>query len=466
MSVFSLNLGIATALGVVALALPAGAQTTTQPQDAGAGTAPTDGAQAKQGPGPEAPTVQTVPGPNTPPEASTLAAAGEPASPPKQEGKLALAAGAGGTAPPATSPELPKESAPPSAEPPVATAAPAGGAPEWTRNVSIGGGAIVYYYQPTKGDAKNNVSVFFANLLLDGKWDRFGLHIEPRFRDTKLRPYYDGPVWLQEAYGSFTYDPVTLKVGKIYKQSGLFWDNSFYGNVQVYDGLKLDPNYGLSLEGSVGDKLGAAFAGQYFVVDGRTNVSLQNRDTISYPGANRRNTFVARVEPFFKFGGNDAGQVRIGGTAEFFEAQFANEDNDDEVTRVAGHGKFTYQTKDFGSVGVWGEYLHQNGKHVTDFPIVGDPDATPPIAGEASGDNDYFEVGGEYTFWRLTARYNVSQGNYKDVNVKEILHVPALGVKVDDHLGLLGEYVIWKRDTDAGTIDIDRSLNVTLNGHF
>ncbi len=336
--------------------------------------------------------------------------------------------------------------------------------PEWTQNVRIGGGAIIYYYQPLEGDAKNNVSVFFANLLLDGRWGAFGLHIEPRFRDSKLRPFFDGPAWLQEAYGSFTYQPVTLKVGKVYKQLGLFWDSSFYGNVQVYDGLKLDPNYGVSLEGSAGDKLGADFSAQYFVVDGGTNVSLQGRDTISIAGARRRNGFTGRIEPFFVFGPSDAGQVRAGVSAELLTADLPGEES--RVRRVAGHGKLTYDTKTHGVVGVWGEYLHQDGNHVTGFPVVGDPDATPPLPGQASGNNDYLLAGGEYSFWRLSARYNVSRVRYEDVDVEETLHVPALGVRLDDHLRVLAEYVLWTRDTSSGTVDVDRSLNVTFHGSF
>jgi hypothetical protein len=461
MSAYSFALGLSFALSASALAWPAYAQTSgasPEADRAGAGTA------AQEGSVPEAPVVPAAASQD--PAANAVVGEGSAdVTPLHQEGKLALAAGAGGTAAPATGEETPGNAGEAETSSDVLPASTASTeVPEWTRHVSIGGGVIVYYYQPTKGDAKNDVSVFFANLVLDGRWGQFGLHIEPRFRDTKLRPFFDGPAWLQEAYGSFTLDPVTIKVGKIYKRSGLFWDNSFYGNVQVYDGLKLDPNYGASVEGSVGGGWGLGFSVQYFVIDGRTNVSLVGRDTISIPGAYRRNTVVGRVEPFVKFGANDAGVLRLGGTAELFTAQLPTED--ENVSRFAADGKLTYDTESYGAFGVWGEFLHQDGRHVTDFPVAGDPDATPPVAGRASGSNSYFEVGGEYTYWRLTARYNLSYASYEDVDVKEILHVPALGVKLNEHLGLLGEYVIWDRETKAGDVEMDRSLNVTLNGHF
>ena len=80
-------------------------------------------------------------------------------------------------------------------------------------------------------------------------------------------------MWIEEAYGWLTAGPVTLQAGKIYSRLGLFWDNSFYGNIQAFDGLKVDPDYGLAVEGSLGERAGLAFAAQYFLVDGRTNIS-------------------------------------------------------------------------------------------------------------------------------------------------------------------------------------------------
>lgn len=332
--------------------------------------------------------------------------------------------------------------------------------PEWISKVSIGGGAILYYYQPIDLDgAKNNFDVFFANLKLDGKVGRFGLHLEPRFRDTKLRPFYDGPVWLQEAYGYVDLDKVKVKVGKSYKLLGLFWDNSFYGNVQVYDGLKLDPNYGVSVEGAFGDKFGVEAAAQYFIVDGRTNVSLQGRDTFSEPGARRRNTFVGRVDGFVRF--DPDGKARIGVSGETFEADFG--DDDERVNRFAVDASVNWN-----GLGVWAEFLKQSGRHVTGFPYAGVPatDGAPAVPGRSSDDNNYFLVGAEYTLGPVTARYNFSLGNYSELDVKELMHVPAVSVKLSDNLLVLGEYVAWKRDTPEGDIDVDRSFNTTVHGSF
>jgi len=328
--------------------------------------------------------------------------------------------------------------------------------PTWLDHFTLGGGLIVYYYQPTEDPGTNNVSVFFANLLLDGRWDRFALHVEPRFRDSKLRTFFDGPAWLQEAYGSATLGPVTIKLGKEYKLLGLFWDNSFYGNVQVYDGLKLDPNYGVSIEGHAGDAWSVDFAAQFFVVDGGTNVSLPNRDTLYIPGARRRNAVVGRVAPAYQFG---EAKLQLGLSAEHFDADLP--DGKQGVTRAAADLKLTYQ-----HLGVWAEGLLQKGRHVTDFPYPGDPTSTPPTPGVSSADNKYLLVGAEYGFGPVTLRYNLSYANYDGVDTTELMHVPGIGVQLHEHLGLLLEYVNWTRHSDAGDSDVDKSVNVTLNGHF
>jgi hypothetical protein len=367
---------------------------------------------------------------------------------------------------PPKTPEPQPESAPAVAAPPggntSAASTPANGKPvavetpnaetSWFDHLTLGGGVVLYLYQPTRG-GQNNFSVFYANLLLDGKWGDFGVHVEPRFRDSKLRPFFDGPVWLQEAYVSWSPKVLTIKVGKLYKQSGgMFWDNSFFGNVQVYDGLKLDPNYGVSIEGSAGAQFGVDFAAQYFVTDGRTNVSLDGRDTLSVPGARRRNTFAGRVAPYLKLG--SAGAVRAGFSGEHFTATLPIGDR--RVSRLAADARFSYAFGAAGALDVRGEYLHQGGQHVVDHPSVDG----------ASAKNDYWLVGGEYSLWRLTLRYNVSHANYRDVNTTELMHVPAIGFKVHDNIALLGEYVIWRRFTPAGSAAVDTSLNVTATGHF
>jgi hypothetical protein len=339
--------------------------------------------------------------------------------------------------------------------------------PAWLRNLTIGGGAILWYYEPFVTGVENNVSLFFANVVLDARFDRFGIHIEPRFRETKLRPFFDGPAWVQEAYAHYTVasgdSQLVVKAGKAYSHFGLFWDNSFYGNVQVYDGLKLDPDYGLSLEGVLADKAAVGLRGwaQYFVIDGQTNVSLPGRDTFSIPGARRRNQIIGRLEPFARIG-EGGGIARLGLSAEFLQP---------ELPVIGKQNVFRGAvdlTVSAGGGTLWGEYTRQNGQTVTDFPVAATPATAgqPGAPGQASKHNNYLLAGGEYTLGLFTARYVFSRGDYHDVDVTETMHVPSLGVALDPNLSVLSELVVWQRNAAGVSSFVDRSLNVTLYGHF
>ena len=152
------------------------------------------------------------------------------------------------------------------------------------------GGAYLWHYQPNLPGSKPDSSLYYAWLAFDAKADDFGFYFEPHFRDSKLRPFFNSDFWVQEIYASWTvpYSLGTLKAGKTYSRLGRFWDGSFYGNLPYFDGLKLDPDIGFSLENTAkaGDGLSIEYSAQYFTNDGRTNGSLadaamtQPRDTI------------------------------------------------------------------------------------------------------------------------------------------------------------------------------------------
>jgi hypothetical protein len=393
-----------------------------------------------------------------------------------QENSTELAQNATATAEPAPEVTSPAAETPPEAAlpPPIRstrkvvlpgpesppTAATTEPLPEWLRHIKLGAGAILYYYQPLKKNQDNNLSFFYGRIITDVDAGPFGFHIEARFRDGKLRPFFEGPAWIEEGYASWALAPfATLKLGKQYSRLGLFWNNSFYGNVQVYDGLKLAPDYGAAIEGSIGDRFGLNYWVQFFLVDGRTNVSLANRDTVSVPDARRRNEVVVNVEPFIKL--SDDAVLRVGLSLQHLQADLPRDKQN--VLRLAAHAKLTV-----AGFGLWGELLHQNGRHVTDFPYAGVPATADAAAvpGRASGDNTYFEVGAEYTLGIVTLRYNVSRASYADLDVSELMNVPAVAVKIADPLTLLAEVVFWRRHTPQGDSDVDRSLNVTLRANY
>ena len=121
-----------------------------------------------------------------------------------------------------------------------------------------------------------------------------------------------------------------------------------------------------------------------------------------------------------------------------------------------------------GPATLWGEVTLQQGQSVTEFPIAGTPATatTPAVPGQASKTVRYVLAGGQYTLGKLTARYVFSLGDYADLDVRETLQVPSIGVALEEHLSLLGELVLWRRRAPGGDTWVDRSFNVTLYAHF
>lgn len=321
--------------------------------------------------------------------------------------------------------------------------------------IEVHGGVAAYLYQPTYGP--DGQYFIYANLKLKGTWDWFGIYFEPRMSSEKMRSYYDSLAWIQQAYVSLEFAPFSLRVGKIYKQVGLAWDRSFYGNIQVYEGLKFDPNQGLSFEGRFGGAIGAAFWAQYFYIDGYLNASLAGRDTVSIPGGRRRNIVAARFEPYWDLGRDK--RLTIGLSGESFQAELPEGTND--VSRFAAD--LTLKVQNFA---LFGEVLQQFGAHVPAFPYPGDPTAVPPVSSRSSAENTYILAGAELAIGPLVPRYNLSIATYHDVTVRELLHLPGISINIHPHATLFIEYAIWDRLAKEGATIYDRSLNLTVMGFF
>lgn len=324
------------------------------------------------------------------------------------------------------------------------------------------GSAYVWLYGPLLDGAKSDLSLYFASLVVDAKYKPFelngtaiatGFHFEPRFRDTKLRSYFESNVWVQEAYGHADVGPLVVKVGKVYTRFGRFWDNSFYGNLPYFDGLKLSPDIGVSAEVADfrRDPLRVAVYAQYFVNDGVTNGSLPTRDTVSVPGARKRNELVVRIEPTYVISPNAS--VTLGLSAQHFLADLPAPDGEQGVTRLGADVTLS----PVKGLSVYADYAWQRGKHVIDYPAMG----------SASSRTHYLLAGAEYaTSGRLTARFNLSYVDYSDPGVTEILYQPGVVVKVHDHLSIIGEYVYWNRDQASTTTRVDHSVNAILYASF
>lgn len=370
--------------------------------------------------------------------------------------------------PPAASSPAPS---PPAASPPEPSKAPAPPPPPESSQVEItigkakldiSGGASFYYYQPFLPESKGEFKLFYANLALDASLENWGLYMNFCVGETPPFPYYESNAWFQEIYAFYRSEQVTVKAGKLFSRFGLVWDGSSYGNIHLVDGLKIDPDNGLSVEGSVGQGPGLrlGYVAQYFLMNGGTNFSIPGRDTISVPGAHQRHSVILRAEPAFYF--KDDVSLTLGLSGQYFQADLA-EAGKENVFRAGADLTYTH-----GPFSVFGEYTRQNGKSITDYPIAGQPatDTQPATPGRASAHNDYVLAGTSLTVWKLTPRYTLTLVRYGDEDVVEWMSNVGVGVEVYKNLVLTPEYVYWKRSDPGSSTVIDHSLSIYMWSHF
>ena len=328
--------------------------------------------------------------------------------------------------------------------------------------VDVNGSAIIYFYQPFLPEVHHNFELLFANGIVDASMGDFGLHTEGRIRATKLFSYYPSNVWVEEIYAYYKHEYVTAKVGKVYSQFGVFWDGSFSGNVHMYEGLKLDTDYGISLEGSTGGETGMTlgYVLQYFIRDADTNYSAPGRDTLSIADSHQRHSVVARAQPAYHFKKDVA--LTMGLSGQYFQADLATVGKKN-VFRFGGDLKFEY-----GPWSIFGEFTRQIGQSVTDHPFAGtEATATEPaVPGRASSHNNYVIASSQIKIWKFTPRYAFSAAQFQDVDVSEGMHNAGVAFDPHDNITLALEYVRWQRNDLAASTLLDHSLYVVLWPHF
>jgi hypothetical protein len=310
-------------------------------------------------------------------------------------------------------------------------------------------------------------------------------------------------------------------VGKLYNQFGRFWDNSFYGNIHLRDGLKLVPDWGVSIEGTFNlpaktfdlpGALSMKYYAQYFVVDGQTSTANNNRDTISIlapgsttlVGGRKRDQLVFRIEPAYVV--SPTMKFAVGASLSHFTADFPDSATPGammagrslkDIDNKSGVTRFGFDvTGQILWFGFWGEFTKQSGRHTNAFPYAprADNAATPESEareGASSDDVTYWLAGANFTWERFTVQYNYSSGTYNNILVpdgmgaltkhKEWIHNPGLALKINDQLRVLLEFPFWLRTPAAGlppydpekppaptgeTDVIEQQVVATLHGRF
>lgn len=379
----------------------------------------------------------------------------------------------------------------------------------------FGGGIYLFHYQPVDLDGADERTEIYALYLdvdrTEGPWT---LHIQGRWRDTKLRSFFPSNVWIQEAWIEYaaplgtTGEPApvglrdargtdarpmaTFRAGKLYQRLGRFWDGSFFGNIHYFDGLKLDPALGLEaeLELPLSFPFGAGRGtftvhGQWLLDDDRVNGALPGRDVESLGEAEEAGVTAGagvRVPVAAWKGDPLTARLRVSGLAERVEWTPGGSEGADEerVEAVLEHLAVDVEL-------AWRETLayaewSRRADGGADAFEAARPGAAPPETGSeaiargvAGSRARWWLVGGQAGLGPVSLRYNFSAADYDDAGFRERLHQPGVTVTLASGVSALVEYDDWSRTpTDRGDagdaspsaapadLRIDRSLSFVL----
>ncbi len=367
------------------------------------------------------------------------------------------AATAGDAQPPTGEPaqKTGEPAAPPKGPEPVM--APAG-------SFSIGGAIYLFAYAPRLAKDKFEIYAFLLNIDATTRDEKYGLHVQTRFRDSKLREFFLSNIWFQEAYG-WTKTPIgDIHAGKFYRKVGILWDDSFFGNVQYFNGLKLNPDYGVELVGSrsLWPGFSIDYSGQFLANNDHVAGSAFGRDVESDGSARLQSAWTGRVVPGWKLGEKTSFSLGISGYTGRIDRSESG--SDFRIEQVAAD-----LTLAWGPSISYVEALKQRGQNfsplVRQGPLAGTPNALYRSGYDTA---TYFLAG---TRWqvldRLKARVNYSQAIYDGAASKEVEIVPGIVFSFRPNFALIVEYDYWKTEPDRGpSTFIDRSYNYVLNYNF
>lgn len=316
---------------------------------------------------------------------------------------------------------------------------------------SFGAGAYLFHYRPFGDQAPEPVTELYAAFATaDVTAPRWRIHAELRARDTKLRAFFPGNVWLQQGWASYDVVPgpsapsLTLRAGKIYQTLGRFWDGSFFGNVHYFDGLKLNPQFGLEAAGTLAlGRLALGYTGQLVMDSDRISGALPGRDFETLDGLRNRDGGFGRLTLGLPFGLTVGASAASRGVAQTTDATEA-------VHRVPHYGA-DLELEWRGLLG-YVEWLERRGGELP-----------AGLRGtQAGSEARYWLAGLQGRRGKLHARYNFSRAAYDAIDRDEWIHQPGLGYDLTPGLHGLAEVNLWEFEEPGSRGRVDRSLNVVL----
>ncbi len=313
--------------------------------------------------------------------------------------------------------------------------------------IHFGGNVYLFQYVPLGiSGAHPKFELYAFSALVDAQKGPWGFFADYRFRTTKLRSFFPGNTWLQQGYVRYRTPWGEFKAGSFYRRVGLEWDDSFFGNIQYFDGFKLDPEFGVGFEGSrdLSGRLGAEYSLQYFSTNAPINGSLPGRDFVSEAGARAKNDVTLRFTPVWHF--NKWASLNVGGS--FAQGAIDRDTGPHNLRRQIAADA----TLQLGPVLTYGEVLRQT----VDGQVVLPPqDATYTLAGI------------RWARGRYQPRFNFSQANYHGINERrEYILQPGITIRLVDNLSFIYEFDFWRELSVMKPTTLDRSLNLVLLHHF
>ena len=285
--------------------------------------------------------------------------------------------------------------------------------------------------------------------------DAVGAHVEFRFRESpdKFRSFIKHRYWFYEAYGYVDTPAVRIKAGQIWKRFGLDWDNSWWGDVQYFDGLKLDTAYGLSWENTW--KPAARFKVdsfvQYFGQEANVSGSLGGANTQSIAGAHERNLGVIRVVPTWQL--SHSSSIAVGLSGLTGDVHFPPGVAPD-TTQRAWAADATYTV---GGLSVFAEFDRSFGVLNPTHYISGGPSdaVTDTLAGIA------------YRYGPVTYRFDYSSGRAAHPTGHQHIWIPGVTIALSKSTNLYAEYVYWDGKNRLGQHSVlENGYQLVLNWHI
>lgn len=258
-----------------------------------------------------------------------------------------------------------------------------------------------------------------------------GTHVDFRFRDSsdKFRSFYDHTYWFYEGYAYVDTPMGRFKGGRIWKRFGLDWDETWWGDVQYFDGLKLDTGDGLSWENTwqPAGSLELKSIVQYFVREAGISGSLAGANPQSVPGSHERNLGVIRLLTTWRLTGTSSLAVGVSGLAG-------------EVRNVAALGSDKTQL-------AWAVDIVYTRNSLKLFAegdqSYGTINPHRYVSGGPSNRITDVLAGASYRYGPVTFRIAWSAGFDAHPGGRQLLWDPGVTVDITRFLKLYAEYVRW-----------------------